>query len=74
MFTNESNLDRGLRAVAGLALAVAAFAVGAGSTMGIILIVLAVILLVTAAVGFCPLYRLLGLRTNKEAISSTTPH
>ena len=74
MFTNESNLDRGLRAAAGLVLAVTAFAVGAGSTLGIILIVLAAILLVTAAVGFCPLYRLLGLRTNKEAVSATAPH
>ena len=73
MFTNESNLDRGLRAIAGLALAIAAFAVGAGSTVGIVLIVLAAILLVTAAVGFCPLYRLFGLRTNKEAVSATTP-
>ena len=73
MFTNESNLDRGLRAVAGLVLAIAAFAVGAGSTVGNILIVLAAILLVTAAVGFCPLYRLLGLRTNKEAVSAAAP-
>jgi len=73
MFTNESNLDRGLRAVAGLVLAIAAFAVGAGTTLGIILIVLAAILLVTAAVGFCPLYRLFGLRTNKETVSATAP-
>ena len=54
MFTNESNLDRGLRAIAGLALAIAAFAVGAGSTVGIVLIVLAAILLVTAAVATTP--------------------
>ena len=73
MFTNESNLDRGLRAVAGLVLAIAAFAVGAGTTLGIILIVLAAILFVTAAVGFCPLYRLLGLRTNKDAVSAAAP-
>jgi hypothetical protein len=73
MFTNESTLDRGLRAVAGLVLAVAALAIGAGSAVGIILIVLATILLVTAAVGFCPLYRLLGVRTNKDAVSATAP-
>lgn len=73
MFTNESNLDRGLRAAAGLVLAVTAFVVGAGSAVGIILIVLAAILLVTAAVGFCPLYRLFGLRTNKEAVTTTAP-
>ena len=57
----------------GLVLAIAALAVGAGTTLGIILIVLAAILLVTAAVGFCPLYRLLGLRTNKETVSATAP-
>ena len=73
MSNNESTLDRGLRGVAGLVLAIAAFAVGAGSTVGIILIVLAAILLVTAAVGFCPLYRLLGLRTNREAVSAAAP-
>jgi hypothetical protein len=72
MFTNESALDRGLRAVAGLVLAIAAFALGTGTTMGIVLVVLAAILLVTAAVGFCPLYRLLGLRTNKKA-EATAP-
>ena len=70
MSTNESNLDRGLRAVAGLVLAIAAFAVGAGTAVGIALIVVAAILLVTAVVGFCPLYRLLGLRTNKEAVNA----
>lgn len=69
MFTNESNLDRGLRAVAGIVLAITAFAVGAGTVLGIIFIALAAILLVTGAVGFCPLYRLLGLRTNKESVS-----
>ena len=73
MSNNESTLDRGLRGVAGLVLAIAAFALGAGSAVGIILIVLAAILLVTAAVGFCPLYRLLGLRTNKEAVSAAAP-
>lgn len=73
MFTNESNLDRGLRAAAGLVLLIVAFAVGVGSTVGIILIVLTAILFITAAVGFCPLYRLLGLRTNKKADSAASP-
>jgi len=73
MFTNESNLDRGLRAVAGIVLAIVAFAIGAGTTLGIISMVLAAILLVTGAVGFCPLYRLLGLRTNKQSVSSGVP-
>ena len=71
MVTNESGLDRGLRAAAGVILAIAAVAVGGGSVLGIVLVVLAAILLVTAAVGFCPIYRILGIRTAK--ITDATP-
>jgi len=67
MLTNESPLDRGLRAAAGLVAAIAAFVVGIGSVLGIVLIVVAAILLVTAAVGFCPLYRIFGIRTNEAS-------
>lgn len=70
MTTNESTLDRVLRAVAGVLVALGAFAVGAGGALGIVLIILAAVLLVTAAVGFCPLYRLLGIRTNADAARS----
>ena len=73
MTTNESTLDRVLRAIAGVVAAAAAIAVGAGTVLGIVLVVLAAVLLVTAAVGFCPLYRLLGIRTNAEAVRSGTP-
>ena len=72
MVTNESGLDRGLRAAAGVILAVVAVVVGIGSVLGIVLVVLAAILLVTAAVGFCPIYRILGIRTSKPAAAA--PH
>ena len=72
MVTNESTLDRVLRAVAGAVVAIAALAVGLGSALGIVLVVLAGILLVTAAVGFCPLYRLLGISTAMPAVRSGT--
>ena len=36
---------------------------GAGSVLGIILFVVVGIMLATSAVGFCPLYRALGLNT-----------
>jgi hypothetical protein len=74
MFTNESGLDRGLRAAAGVILAIAAVVVGIGSVLGIVLIALAAILLVTAAVGFCPIYRILGMRTNTAADTAAAPH
>lgn len=67
MSTNESKFDRAIRAVLGVVLAVVAFVVGAGTVAGIILLVVAAVLIVTAEVGFCPLYALLRIRTNKTA-------
>lgn len=50
MMTNESTVDRIIRVVIWVAALVVAFAVGA-------------ILVLTGAVGFCPLYRVLGIST-----------
>ncbi|MEI6622320.1 MAG: DUF2892 domain-containing protein [Actinomycetes bacterium] len=63
MGRNESSVDRIVRVVAGVVAVVIALAVGPTSVVGIVLFVVAAILLVTAAVGFCPLYRLLGIST-----------
>jgi hypothetical protein len=65
MQTNESTADRAIRLVIAIAAVAGAFAVGAGSVVGVILFVVAAIMLVTAAVGFCPLYRVFGLSTCK---------
>ncbi len=63
MFTqNESGLDRTLRAIVGIALVIAMFTIIQGVWLWVAGIV-AAILLVTAAVGFCPLYALLRLNT-----------
>ncbi len=63
MITNEGTADRSIRALLGVVAVVAAVLVGIGSLPGIVLLVLAGILLVTAAVGFCPLYRVFGIST-----------
>jgi hypothetical protein len=63
MAKNEGTLDRVIRGVIGLVAVLAALAVGAGSAAGLVLLAVAVIMLATAALGFCPLYRVLGLRT-----------
>lgn len=68
MTTNESTIDRIIRAVAAVAAVVAivvAVVAGPGSVLGIVLLVVAAVLLVTAAVGFCPLYRVFGMSTCK---------
>jgi hypothetical protein len=59
---NVGRTDRIIRAatVAPLAIVVAAV-LGVGTTGGLIALVAAAIMLGTAAVGFCPLYRLLGI-------------
>jgi hypothetical protein len=69
MTTNESSIDRIIRLVIGIAALVGAFAVGFGSVGGIILAVVGAVMLVTAAVGFCPLYRVFGISTCKVPAS-----
>ena len=65
MTTNESNADRIIRAIIGVVALVAAFAVGISSVFGIILAVVGVVMLLTAAIGFCPIYRVFGMSTRK---------
>jgi uncharacterized membrane protein (UPF0136 family) len=63
MTKNVGNTDKVVRAAIGVIALVAAFLIGITSVWGIVLAVVAVIALVTAAVGFCPLYRLFGINT-----------
>lgn len=63
MKTNEGTADRAIRVVLGVAAIAGALLVGASSVAGIVLFVVAGVLLVTAAVGFCPLYRVFGIST-----------
>ena len=64
MKRNESNQDRGIRAVVGIiALLIGLFAVA--GFLRALLIIVGLVLVITAAVGFCPLYRLLGINTCK---------
>jgi hypothetical protein len=63
MIRNESNVDRIVRALVGVAL-LAAWGLGwVAGTVAIVLAVVAVVLLLTAVTGFCPLYRVFGMST-----------
>lgn len=65
MAKNMATLDRWIRALIIAPLAVlAAYLVGASTVGGVVLLVFALVMLVTALVGFCPIYAVLGLRTN----------
>lgn len=64
MKRNMGKIDRAVRAfLVAPAAVIAAFAIGAGSVLGIVLLAVAAIMLATSAAGFCPLYALLRLRT-----------
>ena len=65
--SNEASLDRIIRAVLGLALAAVAVVGSVGAPLLYVVWLLAAIALVTAVVGFCPLYAVLGVRTNKSS-------
>ena len=60
---NEATLDRWLRTLLAVVAAIVAVAIGSSSVGGVILWIVAVALVLTAATGFCPLYRVLGIST-----------
>jgi|WetSurMetagenome_2_1015567.scaffolds.fasta_scaffold792667_2 hypothetical protein len=65
MKQNESNVDRIIRAVAGVVLLFLGLGGILAGTMAIIVDILGVILLVTAAIGICPLYMPFHFSTKK---------
>ncbi|MCE0487260.1 YgaP family membrane protein [Ornithinimicrobium sediminis] len=73
MNRNVGTVDRATRAVLAVAALVWAFVTGATSGLGLVLIVVALVLLGTAAAGFCPLYRVLGISTDSDRRRSAKP-
>lgn len=63
MQKNVGSIDRAIRALAGLALLAGYFFGGVQGTLGIVALVVGVVLLGTAAMGWCPPYSLLGINT-----------
>jgi hypothetical protein len=74
MTRNLGNSDRLIRGVlvAPFAL-ILALVVGGGSVAGLILIAVAVVMAATALVGVCPLYKLLGLSTDRHTVAPHQP-
>jgi hypothetical protein len=66
MKTNESNTDRIIRVVLGVALLVVGFGGFINGTLGLVFKIVGALLLLTGAVGFCPLYALLKFKTKKS--------
>ncbi len=66
MKKNMSGVDKVVRILAAVVVLVLYFTSVISGTLAIILLILAGILVLTSVIGFCPLYRLIGLSTRKE--------
>ncbi|HNP48558.1 MAG TPA: DUF2892 domain-containing protein [Bacteroidia bacterium] len=66
MKKNMGNADRAIRVIIALIIAGLYAANVITGTLGIVLIVLAVVFLLTSFVSFCPLYTIFGLSTGKK--------
>lgn len=66
MKPNMGNEDRILRIVAAVVIALLYFTNVISGTVGIVLLVLAVIFVLTSLVSFCPLYLPFGISTRRK--------
>lgn len=57
--------DRIIRSIIAVVIAILYFTNVVGGTLGVILLILALVFLATSLVSFCPLYTLAGLNTCK---------
>ena len=70
MTQNMGPTDRAARVVVAFAVALLSLSLGFGTVIGIVLLVVAGILLVTATVGFCLLYALFHISTRSRGRAS----
>jgi Protein of unknown function (DUF2892) len=67
MKLNESGMDRIIRVILGIALVGLDLGGVISGWVGIVGLVVGIVLVLTGAVGFCPLYAMFKLRTNKAS-------
>lgn len=63
MKKNEGNIDRIIRVIGGVALAALGFGGVIGGVFGTVAGIVGIVLILTGAIGFCPLYALFGFST-----------
>jgi len=71
-FANEGTTDRVIRIIAGIALLALGWGGAVSGTVGTVFKVLGFVPLLTGLVGWCPLYRLVGIKTCRVATSTTS--
>ncbi|MBT8265110.1 MAG: DUF2892 domain-containing protein [Bacteroidia bacterium] len=65
MNKNMSNTDKGIRVLIAVAIALLYYFDKIQGTLAYVLMAVAIILLVTSLINFCPLYKVLGINTCK---------
>lgn len=66
MKKNIGTIDRAIRVLIAVVLAILVFAKVINGVAGIVLLILASVFVITSLLGFCPLYFPFGLKTNKK--------
>lgn len=66
---NVGSADRLIRLIAGIALITSTFVMGfsLSALPGLAMLIVGIILSVTAVIKFCPLYKIIGVKTNKSS-------
>jgi hypothetical protein len=70
MKANLGMADKVVRILAAVAIGILYFMNLITGTTAIVLLIVAVILVLTSLISFCPLYYLLGIKTRKKTIQS----
>ncbi len=65
MKKNMGSIDKAVRIVVALIIAFLYYNGTIAGTLGIVLIVLAVVFVITSFISFCPLYTIFGIKTCK---------
>ena len=65
MKKNMGTADKAIRVIIAIVIAFLYYKDIIHGTLGIVLMVLAIVFLLTSLIGFCPLYKPLGMNTNK---------
>jgi len=70
MKANLGMTDKVVRILAAVAIGILYFMHVITGTTAIVLLIVAIILVLTSLISFCPLYYLLGIKTRKKSIQS----
>lgn len=72
MKANINNADKAVRVILAVALAIPALTGILKGWLSIAMVVVAIVLLITVFINFCPIYHFLGISTKKKSVNPTT--